>query len=102
MISRSQDLHADFTLDEVKRIHERMAEAGVRSRSAYFRKMALDGYIVKLDMEEITEMVSLLRYSNNSLNQIAKKSMPPGLLMEPTLLQCKQDKMRSGSWPRRS
>ena len=73
MISRSQDLHAYFTLDEVKRIHERMAEAGVRSRSAYFRKMALDGYIVKLDMEEITEMVSLLRHSSNSLNQIAKK-----------------------------
>ena len=72
MISRSQDLHAYFTLDEVKRIHERMAEAGVRSRSAYFRKMALDGYIVKLDMDEISEMIRLLRISSNNLNQIAK------------------------------
>ena len=49
MMSRSVDLHAYFTPEEVDRIHERMAEACVTSRSAFIRKMALDGYIVKLD-----------------------------------------------------
>ena len=93
MISRSQDLHAYFTLDEVKRIHERMAEAGVRSRSAYFRKMALDGYIVKLDMDEISEMIRLLRISSNNLNQIAKKINATGSVYgaEIAEMQVKQD-----------
>lgn len=36
--------------------------------------MILDGYIVKLDMDDIDKMVSLLRSSSNNLNQIAKKA----------------------------
>ena len=80
MMSRSVDLHAYFTPEEVDRIHERMAEACVTSRSAFIRKMALDGYIVKLDMDEITEMITLLRRSSNNLNQIAKKVNSTGTI----------------------
>ena len=72
-MARTYDLHVLFSQEELNTIHQKMAEIGVKNRSAYLRKMALDGYIVKLDMEEITEMVSLLRHSSNSLNQIAKK-----------------------------
>ena len=95
MISRSQDLHAYFTLDEVKRIHERMAEAGVRSRSAYFRKMALDGYIVKLDMDDIREMIRLLRNATNNLNQIAKRANAGGGIYGADIadMQTKQDEI---------
>ena len=57
-----------------------MAEACVTSRSAFIRKMALDGYIVKLDMDEITEMITLLRRSSNNLNQIAKKVNSTGTI----------------------
>ncbi len=70
---RNQDLHVLFTPEELVRLHQKMAEAGVRNRSAYLRKMALDGYIVKLDMDDITDMISLLRRSSNNLNQVAKK-----------------------------
>lgn len=41
--------------------------------SAYLRKIAIDGYIVKLDLPELREMISLLRRSSNNLNQIAKR-----------------------------
>ena len=40
---------------------------------AYLRKMSIDGYILKLDLPEIKEMISLLRRSSNNLNQIAKR-----------------------------
>jgi len=33
----------------------------------------IDGYIVKLDLPELREMISLLRRSSNNLNQIAKR-----------------------------
>ena len=73
MIRRIHDLHAVFTSEELGRLHQRMVESGVRNRSSFIRKMALDGYIVKLDMDEISEMIRLLRISSNNLNQIAKK-----------------------------
>ena len=41
--------------------------------AAYLRKMAIDGYVVKLDLPELRDMVSLLRRSSNNLNQIAKR-----------------------------
>lgn len=47
--------------------------AGITSLSAYLRKMAIDGYVIKLELPELREMVSLLRRSGNSLNQIARR-----------------------------
>ena len=42
MIRRIHDLHAVFTSEELGRLHQRMAESGVRNRSSFIRKMALD------------------------------------------------------------
>ena len=70
---RNQELRALFTPEEVERLKQRMAEAGVRNRSAFIRKMTLDGYIIKLDTSDIREMITLLRRSSNNLNQVAKK-----------------------------
>ena len=35
--------------------------------------MAIDGYHITIDLSDVREMVSLLRRSSNSLNQIAKR-----------------------------
>ena len=70
MKKRAHEIHVLLTDDEMSRIRQRMNEAGVRNQSAFIRKMILDGYIVKLDMEDINKMVSLLRSSSNNLNQI--------------------------------
>ncbi len=70
---RNQELRALFTPEETERLKQRMAEAGVRNRSAFIRKMVLDGYIIKLDTSDIREMITLLRHSSNNLNQIAKR-----------------------------
>ncbi len=73
MKDRDQEIHVRMTKDEIARIRQRMVEAGVRNQSAFVRKMILDGYIVKLDMDDIDKMIVLLRSSSNNLNQIAKK-----------------------------
>ena len=49
-----------------------MREAGTTNMGAYLRKMALDGYILRLDLPELKEMLSQLRYMGNNVNQIAK------------------------------
>lgn len=57
---------------EYELIRQRMASLGTSNLSAYLRKIAIDGLIVKLDLPELQEMVSLLRRSSNNINQIAK------------------------------
>lgn len=46
---------------------------GCENMSAYLRKMAIDGYIVNLDIPEVSELITLLRRAGNNINQIAKK-----------------------------
>ena len=57
--------------------------------SAYLRKMALDGYITILNIPELKEMISLLRYSSNNLNQIARKANTIGTVYEEDLREIK-------------
>jgi len=95
MIKRTEYLQVRLTKQEADLIRQRMNECGVRSLSAFIRKMALDGYIVKLDMEELTEMVKLLRNSSNNLNQIAKKVNSTGSIYGADVadMQEKQDEI---------
>ena len=59
------------TQKELDLIHERMAEAGTTNREAFIRKMALNGYVLHVDLSPVKELVSLQRRCSNNLNQIA-------------------------------
>ena len=52
---------------------------------AYLRKMAIDGYVLKLDMTEMKEMVSLLRRISSNVKQIAKRANETGRVYETDL-----------------
>jgi len=77
---RDQDVHFLASKEEVQRIHEKMDELGIRSMGAYLRKMALDGYCINLDLQDVKELVSLLRRCSNNLNQVAKRANESGQL----------------------
>ena len=51
---------------------------GIRSLSAYIRKMALDGYCLNLDLPQLRRMAYLLQNCSNNLNQYAKKANETG------------------------
>ena len=61
-------------------IEEKMALLGTRNMAAYLRKMAIDGQIVRLEIPELMEIVRLLRYSSNNLNQLTKRAHETGAL----------------------
>lgn len=75
---RSVQLHFVVSEPEAELIKERMAELGITNLSAYLRKMAVDGYIVHLDMSEIRELTRLLRICSNNLNQYARRAHESG------------------------
>ena len=58
---------------EMETIQKKMAQFGTKNLSAYLRKMAVDGYVVQLDLPELKELVSLMRRSSNNLNQLTRK-----------------------------
>ena len=61
------------TPEEKALIETKMAQLGTNNTAAYLRKMAIDGYVVNLDLPELQELVSLLRRSSNNLNQLTKR-----------------------------
>lgn len=73
---RKRNVHFNFwaSEEEAALIRERMVSLGVTSLGAYFRKMGIDGYVINLDLSDVRELVSLLRYCSNNLNQYAKRA----------------------------
>ena len=82
MAKRDRDVHFLASKEEVERIHQKMDELGIRSMGAYLRKMALDGYCINLNLQDVKEMVSLLRRCSNNLNQYAKRANETGSIYE--------------------
>jgi len=76
--NRDVQLHFMTTEQELEWIKERMAELGINNLSAYLRKMAVDGYIIHLDMGDIQEMTRLLRICSNNLNQYTRRANETG------------------------
>ena len=67
-----------------------MKQYGTRNLSAFVRKIAIDGYVVRLELPELKEMVSLLRYSSNNLNQLTKRVHETGRIYDADLEDLRQ------------
>lgn len=52
-----KSVRVEFVMSEqeAELVKEHMAEMGITNLSAYLRKMAVDGYIIHLDMSDIQE-----------------------------------------------
>ena len=72
---RKREVQLNFRVspEELALIEQKMAQLGTTNREAYLRKMALDGYVVRLELPELKELVSLMRRSSNNLNQLTRK-----------------------------
>ena len=74
------------------------AQLGTSNREAYLRKMALDGYVVRLELPELKELVSLMRYSSNNLNQLTRRVHETGRIYDADLedISRRQDALWDG------
>ena len=83
------------TESEAAIMRKKMEALGIRNESAYMRALALNGYILKLDLPQIREMLRLLGNMTNNLTQIAKRLNARGNLYETEIeeIQQKQDEL---------
>ena len=93
-LDRSVPLQFYVTEEERGLIEQKMALLGTRNMSAYLRKMALDGYVVRMDLPELKELVSLMRYTSNNVNQMARRLNEGGHIYEVDLREVCQNQER--------
>ena len=68
---RNVPLYVWLSPAEQQAIKDRMEQTGIHNMSAYVRKMALNGYVLQVDLSPVRELVSLQRRCANNLNQAA-------------------------------
>ena len=78
MIERSKRIELRVTAEELRQSHERVQETGISSLTAYVIRMAIHGYVLKMDLSDLKEMLRLMQISGNNLNQYAKKANETG------------------------
>ena len=97
MANRKRNIQLKFrvTPEERALIEEKMDELGTQNMAAFLRKMALDGYAVRLDLPELQKILSLLRYSSNNLNQLTRRVHETGRIYAADLedIRQKQDQI---------
>ena len=97
---RKREVQVNFRVspEELVLIEQKMSQLGTANREAYLRKMALDGYVIKLELPELKELVSLLRRSSNNLNQLTKRVHETGRIYDADLedLSQRQEQLWEG------
>ena len=74
MRTYNDQIHIKLAPGERELIRKKMNEAGIQNMSSYIRKMAINGYTIRLDLEDVGEVARLLRINSNNLNQYAKRA----------------------------
>lgn len=70
---RTIGLYTKVSPTEKAIIDKKMEQFGIHNLRAYLRKMALNGYIIHIDLSELKPLITFLQINSNNLNQIAKR-----------------------------
>lgn len=75
MVKRNRNIMIPFRVTDAEKeqIRQKMRQAGTDNMEGYLRKMALNGYILKLDLQEIKQMNSLMLRMSDNLNQLTRR-----------------------------
>ena len=92
MVNRNRGILLKFYVSEkeLEQIRMKMEQYSTNNLSAYLRKIAIDGYVVNLELPELGEMVSLLRRSSNNLNQLTRRVHETGRFYDADLEDLRQ------------
>ncbi|MBQ7975159.1 MAG: plasmid mobilization relaxosome protein MobC [Clostridia bacterium] len=66
-------LRCPVTEEERKLIEQKMAQLPTSQIGAYLRKMAIDGYIIYVDVKNIKQYIQELQAIGKNINQIARR-----------------------------
>ena len=75
MADRTRPIRIEFcvTEQEKKLIESKMAQLGTCNMGAYLRKMAIDGYIIKVDYTEQKKLAAAVSRTAANINHICRR-----------------------------
>ena len=68
---KTKGIYFVMSPEESELFEKRMAMTGIKNKSAFIRKMCIDGHVFKLDMTELSQIRKLLGITAKNVNQIA-------------------------------
>lgn len=91
--NRQRPIQVKFFVNakELDLIKQKMEQMGTENLSAYLRKMAIDGFVIKLDMPELRELTVTMKRISNNENQIAKRLNETGHIYDVDIEEIKKN-----------
>lgn len=90
MAKRKREIQLKFrvTPEEQALIHQKMEQYGTENMAAYLRKMAIDGYVVRLDLRSCGSWCPCCAGPATTSTSLPDGSMRPGASTTPTWRIC--------------
>ena len=91
MKNRTRPVRIEFRVTEQERqlIQKKMDQLGTKNMGAYLRKMAIDGYIIKVDYTEQKKLAAAVSRVAGNINQICRRINQTGHFYEDDIVELK-------------
>ena len=83
--TRKYQIKFDVTEEEKRIIEQKQELSGITSKGAFYRKMILEGAVVKTDVSAIKDVTVSINRIGNNINQIARRANQSGRIYEDDL-----------------
>lgn len=91
MKNRTRPARIEFRVTEQERqlIQKKMEQLGTKNMGAYLRKMAIDGYIIKVDYTEQKKLAAAVSNAAANINHICRRINQTGHFYEDDIVELK-------------
>lgn len=91
MKNRTRPVRIEFRVTEQEHqlIQKKMEQLGTKNMGAYLRKMAIDGYIIKVDYTEQKKLATAVSRVAENINQICRRINQTGHFYEDDIVELK-------------
>ena len=91
MKNRTRPVRIEFRVTEQERqqIQKKMEQLGTKNMGAYLRKMAIGGYIIKVDYTEQKKLAAAVSRVAGNINQICRRINQTGHFYEDDIVELK-------------
>lgn len=91
MKNRTRPVRIEFRVTEQEHqlIQKKMEQLGTKNMGAYLRKMAIDGYIIKVDYTEQKKLAAAVSRVAGNINQICRRINQTGHFYKDDIVELK-------------
>ena len=92
MPTRTRPIRIEFCVSDYEHrlIQNKMAQLGTHNMGAYLRKMAIDGYIIKVDYTEQKKLAAAVSKASANINHICRRINQTGHFYEEDVTELKE------------